>query len=389
MSARRLNVLFGTSRACSPARAVYSPSIRLAERARFGPESGKRRFRVWRLRWRRLRGRERGLSHALPEQTDAQERVRPEGPHAKMSHITVSKLTKTVEISGAGGQGPLGIHVVPYCSSLSGRSLGLHIRGVEENSRSKREGIFQDDECIVKINDTELIDKSLAQSQDVFRQAMRSPVVRLEVLPVYNKERYERGLIGQLFNAEGAKAPAPLRVRPAEPPTRAAEQPIRTPEPPTRAAEQPIRVAELPTRAAEQPIRTPELHTRAAEQPIRVAEPAVRAGEPQAPHPYPEGRASVTPPPSAGLPARAANDSPLPRGSPALSPLVGFANRKGGKRLKIDLKKGSEGLGFTVVTRDSSVHGPGPILVKNILPAEPPQRWPPAVRRPDPGGERG
>uniref|UniRef100_A0A3P9IW86 PDZ domain-containing protein n=1 Tax=Oryzias latipes TaxID=8090 RepID=A0A3P9IW86_ORYLA len=28
----------------------------------------------------------------------------------------------------------------------------------------------------------------------------------------------------------------------------------------------------------------------------------------------------------------------------------------------------SEGLGFTVVTRDSSVHGPGPILVKNILP---------------------
>lgn len=29
---------------------------------------------------------------------------------------------------------------------------------------------------------------------------------------------------------------------------------------------------------------------------------------------------------------------------------------------------GSEGLGFTVVTRDSSVHAPGPILVKNILP---------------------
>lgn len=29
---------------------------------------------------------------------------------------------------------------------------------------------------------------------------------------------------------------------------------------------------------------------------------------------------------------------------------------------------GPEGLGFTVVTRDSSVHGPGPIFVKNILP---------------------
>lgn len=29
---------------------------------------------------------------------------------------------------------------------------------------------------------------------------------------------------------------------------------------------------------------------------------------------------------------------------------------------------GTEGLGFTVVTRDSTVHGPGPILIKNILP---------------------
>lgn len=37
------------------------------------------------------------------------------------------------------------------------------------------------------------------------------------------------------------------------------------------------------------------------------------------------------------------------------------------KMLKIP-PAGPEGLGFTVVTRDSSLHGPGPILVKNILP---------------------
>lgn len=43
------------------------------------------------------------------------------------------------------------------------RPLGLHIRSVEENSRSKREGIFQDDDCIIKINDTELTDKSFSQ----------------------------------------------------------------------------------------------------------------------------------------------------------------------------------------------------------------------------------
>lgn len=33
----------------------------------------------------------------------------------------------------------------------------------------------------------------------------------------------------------------------------------------------------------------------------------------------------------------------------------------------LNISPGAEGLGFTVVTRDSSVHGPGPILVKNIL----------------------
>lgn len=37
-------------------------------------------------------------------------------------------------------------------------------------------------------------------------------------------------------------------------------------------------------------------------------------------------------------------------------------------QISFNLRKGPEGLGFTVVTRDSSVHGPGPILVKNILP---------------------
>lgn len=36
--------------------------------------------------------------------------------------------------------------------------------------------------------------------------------------------------------------------------------------------------------------------------------------------------------------------------------------------IHIFVPAGTEGLGFTVVTRDSSVHGPGPILVKNILP---------------------
>ncbi|XP_072541761.1 partitioning defective 3 homolog B isoform X5 [Salminus brasiliensis] len=209
---------------------------------------------------------------------------------------------------------------------MSCRALGLHIRGVEENSRSKREGIFQDDECIVKINDTELMDKTFSQSQEVFRQAMRSPIVRLEVLPVANKERYEKSLISHLYsseNHEGAfwtKEHPPLKVKPMVRPVEASSS--------GRQAEPQESSSSVESRSLGSPL------------PLSLS-------------PTPRGKSS---------------DSPLLKKGHTLSPLAGFTNKKGGKRLKIDLKKGPEGLGFTVVTRDSSVHGPGPILVKNILP---------------------
>ncbi|XP_052348673.1 partitioning defective 3 homolog B-like isoform X2 [Oncorhynchus keta] len=242
----------------------------------------------------------------------------------KLNTFSLS-LTKTVEISGE--HGPLGIHVVPYVSSLSGRALGLHIRGVEENSRSKREGIFQDDECIVKINDTELMDKSFTQAQEVFRHAMRSPMVRLEVVPVSNRERYEKSLIGQLFNQPGSPKVTPKTSSKEPPSIKPAFKPSDSPT---------ARMAEDSSSLEGRPMGSPHLA-----------------------HPVP---VSVSPVP------KEKSDSPLLKRSPTFSTLVGFTSKKGGKRLKIDLKKGPEGLGFTVVTRDSSVHGPGPILVKNILP---------------------
>ncbi|XP_042175975.1 partitioning defective 3 homolog B isoform X2 [Oncorhynchus tshawytscha] len=242
----------------------------------------------------------------------------------KLNTFSLS-LTKTVEISGE--HGPLGIHVVPYVSSLSGRALGLHIRGVEENSRSKREGIFQDDECIVKINDTELMDKSFTQAQEVFRYAMRSPMVRLEVVPVSNRERYEKSLIGQLFNQSGSPKAIPKTSSKEPPSIKPAFKPSDSPT---------ARMAEDSSSLEGRPMGSPHLA-----------------------HPVP---VSLSPVP------KEKSDSPLLKRSPTFSTLVGFTSKKGGKRLKIDLKKGPEGLGFTVVTRDSSVHGPGPILVKNILP---------------------
>ncbi|XP_062383522.1 par-3 family cell polarity regulator beta a [Sardina pilchardus] len=310
-----------------------------------------------------------GDSHAAVSQPQskggAMERMR----NPKIHHST---MTRTVEFSG--DLGPLGIKVVPYCSSLSGRSLGLHVCGLEDSGRAKREGIFQEDECIVQINDTPLMDKSFTQSQEVFRQAMTAPSpVRLEVLPLSNKLRYEKSLISQLFTGDGsgaenfAKPRSPLLLRPKLEALR--ETPDATPPP---------RSPDLPAAApAVAPGPAPAPAPVAPVVPPVVAPAPVRAATPQREEPpvrstpeLPRSASSTPPRASSASPtlAKGRSDSPLSKKGPAgLSTLVNLANKKGGKKMKIDLKKGTEGLGFTVVTRDSSVHGPGPILVKSIL----------------------
>ncbi|XP_034042512.1 partitioning defective 3 homolog B-like isoform X2 [Thalassophryne amazonica] len=237
---------------------------------------------------------------------------RPAGTDRQQGkHTSSGSLTRTVEILGE--DSPLGIHVVPYCSSLSGRSLGLYIRGVEEESRSHKEGLFQEEECIVKINQTDLIYKTFSQAQEIFRQAMHSPVVCLEVVPSSNRERYEKSLIGHLFSSTPHSDSSPRITKTKEPPPLIKAKPV----------------FKLPENSA-----------------MRLSDDTVTMDD------------SLSP-------AKVRSESPLLKKASGLSNLV---SSKKGRRLRIDLKKGPEGLGFTVVTRDSSVHGPGPIFVKNILP---------------------
>ncbi|XP_056286981.1 par-3 family cell polarity regulator beta a isoform X2 [Pseudoliparis swirei] len=266
-----------------------------------------------------------------------------------MGKVNYNTLTKVVEFPG--DWAPLGIHVIPYCSSLSGRTLGLHIKGIEENSRSARENIFQQDECIVLINDTPLQDKTFAQSQEVFRQAMSSPssTIRLEVLPPANKSRYEKMLIGQLFTADG-KEPPPAR----------AKSPLVT-----RAEPEPKHDAGARPEARRPEARRPDARAETPETAEPYPAPAERRPGPGSlerispTHPTRGASASPTPRPQSQSPR--AGQSPVPGQNHPLG-------RKSSKKMKIDLKKGGEGLGFTVVTRDSAAHGPGPILVKSILP---------------------
>ncbi|XP_026528993.1 partitioning defective 3 homolog B isoform X3 [Notechis scutatus] len=225
---------------------------------------------------------------------------------SQKTKLNFSGVTRIVEISGEGG--PLGIHVVPYFSSLSGRILGLFIRGIEENSRSKRDGLFYENECIVKINNIQLADKTFAQAQDLFRQAMKSQNIILEVVPSYGREQYEKSVIAPLYSPNKAehisKGKFPFAAYP--------------------------KLMMKETDFSEATDLETNTHA-SSKSPIF-------------------SRINTKPP------------------SPSLSPLMGFGSKKNAKKIRVDLKKGPEGLGFTVVTRDSSIHGPGPIFVKNILP---------------------
>lgn len=61
------------------------------------------------------------------------------------------------------------------------------------------------------------------RAQEIFRQAMHSPVVRLEVVPSSNRESYEKSLIGQLFsNSSGPdSSPRIAKTKELPPPVKA------------------------------------------------------------------------------------------------------------------------------------------------------------------------
>ncbi len=65
-----------------------------------------------------------------------------------------------------------------------------------------------------------------SRAQEVFRQAMRSPVVRLEVVPSSNRERYEKSLIGQLFGTSAGPDSSPRIAKTKEPPPPVKAKPV-------------------------------------------------------------------------------------------------------------------------------------------------------------------
>ncbi|XP_069067335.1 partitioning defective 3 homolog isoform X10 [Pleurodeles waltl] len=247
-------------------------------------------------------------------------RVEPVG-HADTgadNTLHLDDMLKLVEVSNDGG--PLGIHVVPY-SARGGRTLGLLVKRLEKGGKAERENLFHENDCIVRINDGDLRNRRFEQAQHMFRQAMRSPIMWFHVVPAANKEPYE-----QLSQSEKSSY-YPSRFSPD-----------------THYLDSKSMNNMGPDHTSQRTPRQPTNHTEQTDTFSHL----------------PHSINSVGKPPS-GLSA-----SPQKALSP--SPNSGFNTKKIGKKLNIQLKKGTEGLGFSITSRDVPVGGSAPIYVKNILP---------------------
>ncbi|KAM9790904.1 par-3 family cell polarity regulator alpha, b isoform 1-T1 [Syngnathus typhle] len=226
---------------------------------------------------------------------------------------SLGDLIKVVEVTNDGG--PLGIHVVPF-SGRDRRTLGLLVKRLERGGKAQQQALFQENDCIVRINNGDLRNVRFEQAQNMFRQAMRSPVITFHVVPSSVKAHYEHlsqaernpayssGRFGADLASAGAAETAPRRMS----------------------------------------RRGSHKHPDQAD------------GYPPAAHP-PAVSAAKPPTGQIHSPQRGATSTPTPA-----------YNKKVERRLNIQLQKGPEGLGFSITSRDVPIGGSAPIYVKNILP---------------------
>ncbi|XP_072432219.1 partitioning defective 3 homolog isoform X6 [Chiloscyllium punctatum] len=231
-------------------------------------------------------------------------------------NFSLGDVLKLVEVSNDGG--PLGIHVVPFSSTV-GRTLGLLVKRLEKGGKAEREKLFNENDCIVKINGGDLRNTRFEQAQHMFRQAMRSQIIWFHVVPAANKEQYEQVSFAEK-NAYYSNR-ANIDTQPGD--------------------------------------RKSAMNASFDETPQRLSRSSNETDQTVSYSHLPHNQNSVSKPPTGQ------NLTPQRLSS---TPTTGFSTKKVGKKLNIQLKKGPEGLGFSITSRDVPVGGSAPIYVKNILP---------------------
>ncbi|XP_027005015.1 partitioning defective 3 homolog isoform X4 [Tachysurus fulvidraco] len=285
------------------------------------------------------------------------ERRRDEGkngriePVGRADSISLDDLLKPVEVSNGGG--PLGIHVVPF-SSRDRRTLGLLVKRLERGGKAERESLFQENDCIVRINNSDLRNIRFEQAQDLFRQAMRSSFILFHVVPALRKVQYEQFSQSELSVQPGVGAPGagvPGTGGPGPSPRGPG------PGPKHLSADSKPGPGPGPSRLSPEPKpgeRGSVVVGGIDYSPKRLSK--------SGPHPNINHQT-----PSSQIEQNQPYSETAPIISPASKASTGFT-KKIGRKFNVQLRKGPEGLGFSITSRDVPIGGSAPIYVKNILP---------------------
>ncbi|XP_054245961.1 partitioning defective 3 homolog isoform X7 [Indicator indicator] len=247
-------------------------------------------------------------------------RVEPVG-HAdtgleNATNFSLDDMVKLVEVSNDGG--PLGIHVVPF-SARGGRTLGLLVKRLEKGGKAEQENLFRENDCIVRINDGDLRNRRFEQAQHMFRQAMRTSFIWFHVVPAANKEQYEQLSQGEKNTYYNSRFSPDSQY------------------------------------ADSKSMNNSGLHTLQ-----RMSRAGNQSNQTDSYSQLPHSVNSAGKPPSGLVPS--------PQKVLTSTANSGYNTKKIGKRLSIQLRKGTEGLGFSITSRDVPIGGSAPIYVKNILP---------------------
>uniref|UniRef100_G3NA98 Par-3 family cell polarity regulator n=1 Tax=Gasterosteus aculeatus aculeatus TaxID=481459 RepID=G3NA98_GASAC len=239
----------------------------------------------------------------------------------KVTHQSSLKRVCKLPVEVSNGGGPLGIHVLPL-SSQDSRTQGLLVKRLERGGKAEQERLFQENDCIVLINREDIRHLRFEQAQSIFKKAMRGSVILFHVVPAARKRQYE------LLTAQTELSPPQQnRVRFSQASMQSGDR------------------SSLVGGAMPRSGPTPGLNHNTPDQSRRYA---------TSPHHLVARTSSST--------------SPSLQRRISTNQTTSSYSKNKGRRFNIQLKKGQEGLGFSITSRDVPIGGSAPIYVKNILP---------------------
>nr|XP_018902814.1 PREDICTED: partitioning defective 3 homolog isoform X1 [Bemisia tabaci] len=204
--------------------------------------------------------------------------------------------------------GSLGIHVVPDYDSYGGER-GLLVKGIEPGGTVDLDGRLAVGDKIVEINGKQLVGQPFHIVQEIFRDSVKSPELRLRVIK---------------NPSEGGKKQPPPPIFPTS------------------------------TSSANLKNKENQGSVSNSEQMVESEETVASANSKMA-----------TVSPTKKLPNMLSLNHVQ---QPTVNPLMTANTRRIGRRMELELLKGPHGLGFSITTRDNPAGGNCPIYIKNILP---------------------